>query len=81
MKSLSKMEYEGYTLLLNKSTGEHKIMCTSKVAEDLINQEKLKGHGIEERFFTFMCDEYSYIVDCNRLNKENDLCPLYSTMY
>ena len=59
------MGYEGYTLLLNKSTDEHKIMCTSEFAEDFISQEEVKGHGVEERFFTFMCGEYSYIVDCN----------------
>ena len=49
------MGYESYTLLLNKSTGERKIMCTSKVDEDFTNQEELKGHGVEERFFIFMC--------------------------
>ena len=73
------MGYEGYTLLLNKSSGEHKIMCTSEVAEDFIGQEELKGHGVEERFFTFMCGEYSYVVGPNQLNKQN-ACVLY-TLY
>ena len=55
MKSLSNLRYEGYTLLLNKPTGDHNVNCTSDVSQEFISYEEQRDQEVEEKICTFMC--------------------------
>ncbi len=57
MKSLSKLGYEGYTLLVNKSSGDYKMMCTSNLVEEFVTCESEQNRAVEERLFSFICGE------------------------
>ncbi len=57
MKSLSKLGYEGYTLVVNKSSGDYKMMCTSNLVEEFVTDESEQNRAVEERLFGFICGE------------------------
>ena len=54
LSSLSKLEYEGYALILNKSSGEHKVMCGSDLAQNFIDLDKGRKCPVE-KFFQYIC--------------------------
>ena len=55
LSSLSKLDYEGYAVVLKKSTGEHKVLCSSDLAQNFVDLEEEKNCPIEEKFFQFIC--------------------------
>ena len=54
MKSLSKLGYEGYTLLVNKSSGDYKLISSSELTQEFVANEADQNHPLEERFFGFI---------------------------
>ena len=44
------MGYEGYTLVLNTSIGDHKVMCSSETVQEFLDCEEERKQPIEENF-------------------------------
>ncbi len=60
LKTLSKLDYEGFSVILNKKTGEHVVLCSFESADNFLSQEEEeKEEGLETRFFKFMCGTYT----------------------
>ncbi len=70
MKSLSKLGYEGYTLLVNKSSGDYKMMCSSELTQEFVANEADQNHPLEERLFGLLCGDL--------LHTCMDTCHLYA---
>ncbi len=62
LNSLSKLGYEGYTVIVNKGCGEHKVVCSSEVAEDFVSYEEEHNCPIEEKFFQYMCGKLRVLL-------------------
>lgn len=44
-------------MVLDKSTGSDKVMCSSDCARDFLAAEEERGQVIETNFFKFMCGQ------------------------
>ena len=56
------MGYEGYTLVLNTSTEDHKVMCSSETVQEFLDCEEERKQPIEENFFKYMCGKCTIII-------------------
>ena len=55
-KTLSQLGVEAYGVILNESTSECKVVCSSCTTEDFIAAEEGRGEGVDHNFFRYnMC--------------------------
>ena len=54
-KTLSQLGVEAYGVILNESTSESKVVCSSRTTEDFIAAEEDRGEGVDHNFFGYMC--------------------------
>ena len=45
LKTISKLGFEGYTLILNKATSENKVMCSSDIVQEFVSCEEQRGQA------------------------------------
>ena len=60
-KTLSQLGVEAYGVILNESTSECKVVCSSRTAEDFIAAEEDRG---DHNFFRYMCGKKNVVVKC-----------------
>ena len=54
-RALSELGVEAYGVILNQSTAECKVVCSSQTTEDFIAAEEDRGEGVDHNFFKYMC--------------------------
>ena len=42
-------------MILNESTTECKVICSSHTTEDFVAAEEDRGEGVDHNFFRYMC--------------------------
>ena len=47
-----------YTVLLNVSNSDCRVLCGSDTAQEYVDAEVEKGRGVDDMFFKYMCGEF-----------------------